>query len=937
MSGFSLYNLFLDELRRICDELKALLLQLNKNPDEVAKIEQLGRKLHALKGAARVTNLPLLEKLLVAMEYPSTAFKRGEAVFNTQTTELLLQGLDELTAIGNQAEADVAAWLASRSGLIAQLQSDLQKSARPAAEASEAMSGDRKMLELFAFEAEEQVGALHRGLMLMEVQPDQLGLIAPVMRAAHSIKGAARAVRLERIVALVHTMEDRLSAMQKQSLPVSETAVELLMESADAILLAANSAKSSGKEQNEPQIATLLQKLEALDAPAVQTASVKSSSSEAVAPNNSSSSEALASSKFDSLPMQAEPSAQPISAPMDSSSARASTPDVASSQPSASNVVDAPLEPAIDAGSYIPVESLDAVLKVQASKIGALIGMAGQGVVEARKLRPFAERIQRFRREAVMLSDVLEELHHELGAPPVTDPVGSRINELRKRITETRRTVAGWGEEFGEYARESDNLNQRLYRAASATRMRPFRDVLLSFPRMVRDLAKRLGKKIRFEQSGGHHEVDRDVLDKLEAPLLHLVRNAMDHGIESGVVRKAKGKAEEGTIKVHADLRAGMLVVEVSDNGAGLDAEKIREKIVAKNLLTTKQASTLESQALFNYLFRPGFSTAEQVTEVSGRGVGLDVVREMAQALNGNVKIQSKQGLGCTMILSVPVSRSVTRAIVVVISGEIYAFPVTRVERIVQVNMQQIEISQGRQYVHVNGENVALIDLAQVLELGQALPEQAELSVVVVERQGQHFGMAVDQFVGEFDLSVRPMDARLGRVADLAGASLMPDGEPVLLLDVDDLLQSSARHERYQSIQLSENTSVEKRRKRILVVDDSMSVRELERQLLSGRGFDVSVAVDGQDGWSQVRSQEFDLVVTDVDMPRMDGIQLTRSIKQDPRLRRIPVIIVSYRDRPEDKARGMEVRADSYLTKGDFHDESFISNVVELIGEPLAD
>ncbi len=912
MSGFSLYNLFLDELRRICDELRALLLQLNKNPDELAKIEQVGRKLHALKGAARVTNLPLLEKLLVAMEYPSSAFKRGEAIFNVQTTELLLQGLDELTALGTQSESEVGPWLSSRSEFIQQLQGELQKSARPAVEA-EAVSGDRKMLELFALEAEEQVGALHRGLMLMEVQPDQLGLIAPVMRAAHSIKGAARAVRLERIVTLVHTMEDRLSAMQKQSLPVSDAAVELLIEAADAILIAANSAKSSGKEQNESQIANLLRNLEALDAPVATIAQSSEPSAITATPQSIVANEVM------------------------QRAAAVVTPDASGAGNADQVAADTQAQPVGDAGSYIPVESVDAVLKVQASKIGALIGMAGQGVVEARKLRPFAERIQRFRREAVILSDVLEELHHELGAPPVTDPVGSRINDLRKRITETRRTVAGWGEEFGEYARESDNLNQRLYRAASATRMRPFRDVLLSFPRMVRDLAKRLGKKIRFEQTGGHHEVDRDVLDKLEAPLMHLVRNAMDHGIESGVVRKAKGKAEEGTVKVHADLRAGLLVVEVSDNGAGLDPEKIRNKIVAKNLLTAKQASTLEPQAIFNYLFRPGFSTAEQVTEVSGRGVGLDVVRELAQALNGTVKIQSKLGLGCTMMLSVPVSRSVTRAIVVVISGEIYAFPVTRVERIVQVRMQQIEISQGRQYIHVHGENVALIDLAQVLELGQALPEQAELSVVVVERQSQHFGMAVDQFVGEFDLSVRPMDARLGRVADLAGASIMPDGEPVLLLDVDDLLQSSARHERYQSIQISEATTIEKRRKRILVVDDSMSVRELERQLLTGRGFEVSVAVDGQDGWSQVRAQEFDLVVTDVDMPRMDGIQLTRSIKQDPRLRRIPVIIVSYRDRPEDKARGMEVRADSYLTKGDFHDESFISNVVELIGEPLAD
>jgi two-component system, chemotaxis family, sensor histidine kinase and response regulator WspE len=535
----------------------------------------------------------------------------------------------------------------------------------------------------------------------------------------------------------------------------------------------------------------------------------------------------------------------------------------------------------------------------------------------------------------VMMSELIDDLHHALGAPAITDPIGQRIGELRRHISEVRRAMGHWSDDFGEFARETDSLNQRIYRAASATRMRPFRDALLAFPRMARDLAKRLGKRVTLVQSGTHVDVDRDMLERIEAPLTHLLRNALDHGIEMPGVRKARNKPEEGTIRISAQHRAGMLSIDFFDDGAGIDAEKLRVKVVDKGLLTSAQAALLDAGALYSFLFQPGFSTADKVTEISGRGVGLDVVRDLVQQVNGTCKVHSKLGEGTTFHLLVPISRSITRAIVVLVNGETYAFPVTRVERIAQVNLRQVSQSEGRQYVFLENRNISLVDLAQVLELGQALPDDDALCIVVVQRQEQFFGFAVDKFLGEFDLAARTLDARLGQVSDIASAALMPDGEPVLILDVDDLLRTAARRERTLKIALGEKVVTQAKRKRVLVVDDSISVRELERQLLTAHGYEVSVAVDGVDGWGQVRDQAFDLVVTDVDMPRMDGIQLTRSIKQDARLRNVPVIIVSYRDRAEDRSRGMDARADCYLTKGDFHDQTFLQNVVDLIGPPI--
>ena len=323
------------------------------------------------------------------------------------------------------------------------------------------------------------------------------------------------------------------------------------------------------------------------------------------------------------------------------------------------------------------------------------------------------------------------------------------------------------------------------------------------------------------------------------------------------------------------------------------------------------------------------------MTEISGRGVGLDVVQSIVKAVGCSVRVAAQHGRQTVFTLQLPITMSVIRALLVDIAGEPYAFPLTRIDHILHVPQSTIRTVEVRQYFDRDGTAVGLVMAAQILELDGPPPGEL-MPVVVISDRGQQFGMIVDAFLGERDLEVRPLDTRLGKVTDINSASLLENGAPVLIVDVEDLVRSidnvlmGRRLSRVEFEKLAEES---RPRKRILVVDDSITVRELERQLLQSRGFAVDVAVDGMDGWNAVRGSLYDLIVTDVDMPRMDGIGLVSLIKADPARREIPVVIVSYKDREEDRLRGLDAGANRYLTKSSFHDETFVDTIVDLIGE----
>jgi two-component system sensor histidine kinase and response regulator WspE len=324
----------------------------------------------------------------------------------------------------------------------------------------------------------------------------------------------------------------------------------------------------------------------------------------------------------------------------------------------------------------------------------------------------------------------------------------------------------------------------------------------------------------------------------------------------------------------------------------------------------------------------------DRVTEISGRGVGLDVVQNMVAAVRGSVRATSLPTSGAQFQLEVPLSLSVVRALVVEIGGEPYAFPLAGIVRALKLGAEQVEHLEGRQHFTFEGRQVGLASAHQILEGGAPKFADGGLSVVVVGDRPERYGLVVDCFLGERELVVQPLDARLGKIKDIGAAALM-DGVPVLILDVDDMLRSVEKliaSGRLSRVEQPLTEGGEKGRKRILVVDDSLTVRELERKLLDRHGYEVEVAVDGMDGWNAVRAGHFDLVVTDIDMPRMDGIELVHLIRKDPNLRSCPVMIVSYKDREEDRQRGLDAGADYYLTKSSFHDETLVQGVADLIG-----
>jgi two-component system sensor histidine kinase and response regulator WspE len=482
-----------------------------------------------------------------------------------------------------------------------------------------------------------------------------------------------------------------------------------------------------------------------------------------------------------------------------------------------------------------------------------------------------------------------------------------------------------------------DNFSDSLYREVVSCRMRPFIEGVRDFPRAVRDLSRSLGKKVTLQISGESIPVDKDVLDKMNAPLNHLIRNAIDHGIESPEARLAAGKSEAGNLCIAARHWAGMLYVSISDDGKGIDIERIRAKAVDRHLVSPEIAAKLSDAELLEFMFLPGFSTASAVTEISGRGVGLDVVQTMVQEVHGMVKVETNMGKGTSFNLQVPVSLSIMSALVTEISGESYAFPLMRIDHLLHLPKSAILILESRQYVKYEGKNIGLVSASQVLGLAQKRMEPEDsIHVVIISDRLNQYAIFVDSFTGEFELVVRPLDPRLGKISDISSSAVMEDGSPLLILDVDDMVRSidnMLNGGRLQGIDEAGIVGRTSPKKRILVVDDSITVREVERNLLINNGYEVDVAVDGAEGWNAVMTRQYALVITDVDMPRMNGIELVSNIKKHERLRSIPVMIVSYKDMESDRVRGMEAGADYYLTKSSFHDNTLLESVKNLIGE----
>ena len=774
------------------------------------------------------------------------------------------------------------------------------------------------MLDLFRQEAEAQAAILNKGLLALEQDPGDTKQLAALMRAAHSLKGAARIVNLDHAVKVAHVLEDCFVAAQKGELIIEPDAADVLLGGVDMLNKIANVPEAEAvawQTQHQPEVDALVRKLSVIrtgkaasGAPAVSKPAPEPPAAQEPLPKNEL---APVSDIKPAAEMPAGPSAE---------------------KPPIEPLLKPAAKPAAAAA-----EGGERTVRVSSENMNRMLGMMGEYMVQTRWFEPFAADLRALKTKQNELARLLEQACMARSEGQDAGAMAQRISDLRQKLTVCRQLTAKRLEEFDFYAQQSSDLADRLYREGLISRMRPFADGVQGFPRMVRDLARQLNKKVKFEIVGQTTGVDREILEKLEAPVTHLLRNALDHAVETPEERQAAGKNPEARVTLEARHQAGQLHIAVSDDGRGIDLARIRRKVVARGFSTEDMVARLSDTEILDFLFLPGFSTSETVTEISGRGVGLDIVRNLAQEVGGMVRVETRLGTGTQFHLQLPITLSVLRTLLVEIAGDPYAIPLTRIDRLVVADPGEICTLEGRRYLMVNQRNIGLVDARDVLELNVAAARPAAWPIVVIGDRTSAYGLVVDRFLGESKLVVRVLDTRLGKVQDITAASLLDDGTPVLILDTEDLVRSVENMlsgGRLKHFQVANKAALAKQRKHILVADDSITVREMERKLLENRGFAVDVTVDGMEAWNTVRMGRYDLVVSDVDMPRMNGIDLVRHIKQDARLQSVPVIIVSYKDREDDRLRGLEAGANCYLTKSSFHDESFLKAIIDLIGEP---
>ncbi len=800
---------------------------------------------------------------------------------------------------------------------------------------------DDSMLELFRQETETQVAILTQGLLILEANPQSDETLFVLMRGAHSIKGAARIVSLDAVTNLAHGMEDCFVAAQNEIITLGSDQIDVLLQCVDLLQELSQVIEVDLVEwlaQKAGEFERCYEAMVALLPPLPPNFSDRSTS--LVPFDQNSALSQIRGQEIATVDLIATPTDRVVRVSVVGES-------FGSTQDKLRRTTES-LKPALNQsarGETATVDPIatptDRVVRVSAENLNRIMGLAGESLVEANWLQPFADSFTTLKSSQSELSRLLETIHTALANTPTSLTTHSEslqvLDAARRKVRECREILTDRLGELELYARRTTNLSDRLYREVIASHMRPFVDGVQGFPRMVRDLARQLNKQVKLEIVGQSTPVDRDILKKLEAPLTHMIRNAVDHGIESPFERSSAGKPMEGRVRLESFHRGGMLVITISDDGRGIDPDRMRQRIIDLNLASPKTAAQLTEAEIIEFLFLPGFSTAEQVTEISGRGVGLDIVKSMVQEVGGTIRATSQFRKGTNFHLQLPLTLSVVRTLIVEISGEPYAFPLGRVDQIVKLDKSDIYVVEGRQYFTKDGQNIGLIAAHHVLDLPDALSSHDAICVVVIGDQSNAYGLVIDQFLGERDLVVRPLDPRLGKVRDISASALMDDGLPVLIMDVSDLMQSIDNLLNSGQMRPVDINKAKKAkgndRQRILVVDDSITVREMTRKLLQNRGYDVDVAVNGMDAWTAIRSNHYDLVLSDIDMPRMNGIELVKQIKDHPKFQLLPVIIVSYRDGESDRILGMEAGADYYITKSRFDDDRLVNAIVDLIGK----
>jgi two-component system chemotaxis sensor kinase CheA len=833
----------------------------------------------------------------------------------------------------------------------------------------------QQLINSFKTEQSEHIQKINQGLLTLEknpVIPEQQVILKEIFREAHSLKGAARAVGVTIVESLGHALEDILLAGKEGRLIFSPELFDLLYQALDAVELVMTQLET-GNSTPPSAVLQLLARLEA-------ASNLAASGQPQQTPEISQAAVQVSSQDLTGLAHL---------------SARDTSPEIEQTGSQVQNQVPSLSDAAQPAGATIqypqgkmsltsakPIAPVDETIRVSVSKLDALMAQfsellnakirAEQRLGEVRQMQALAADWQKEWQSLRSNYNRLLRNGHKTDHRVVTTdprvrslPLGPPTADYRPMTGEsksptpysllptpyTQKDIAALvdfltynQDRLRAFSAQANTLYRQvandtlrmsliigeLQEEIKRVRMLPLRTITVTFGRMVRDLAREQGKQISPTILGGETELDKRILEQIKDPLIHLLRNAVDHGLETPEARRQAGKPAEGQITLAASQQGHNIVIIMSDDGGGLDLAAIRLAAARRGLMTLAEAEKLSDAEAANLIFDPGLSTSKIITDISGRGVGLDVVRQNVEALQGILDVGSVPGQGTTFTLTLPLTLTSSHGLLVRSGEQIFALPLTTVERMLHVNGSDIASVSGKEAITYQHKPVALARLAELLELPIRTRDSDRVTIVIIAVAEKRLGLIVDDLVGEQEIVIKNMGKQLAKVSGLAGATVLGSGQVILVLHAADLVKLAAR------ARTSVTTGPEPRQstecKTILVVDDSITTRTLEKNILEAAGYRVRLATDGEEALAVlVTDGPPNLIVSDINMPRLDGFDLTHRIKQDSRYADIPVILVTSLDSPADKARGIEVGADAYIVKSRFDQGSLLETIEQLI------
>lgn len=475
-------------------------------------------------------------------------------------------------------------------------------------------------------------------------------------------------------------------------------------------------------------------------------------------------------------------------------------------------------------------------------------------------------------------------------------------------------------------------LSNSLQDEIRTLRLVPAETLLQTLPRIVREIAKNLNKEVIIDISGDQVKMDKMILEGLKDPLIHLLRNAVDHGIETAEERKNLNKSKEGHLGIKVSDEGSQILITITDDGAGIDVGKVGEIAKQNNLVSEADLAEMTKNEILELIFRPGFSTKEIITELSGRGVGLDVVKTNLSNLKGTVSVETELGKNTTFFLRVPLTLSSERGLVVVSSGHFFVIPIVHVERVLRISMNEIVNVEGTQAILFDKRTVPLRTLSTALDLQEDTHSlDQSLSIVVLTKSKHSVALVVDEIIGEREIVIKPLQPPVDSLPLIRGGTLAGNGKVMIVLNTNELMNLVLKNEKTKQLNVQEEKSSMQEKPHILVVDDSITTRTLEKNILETHDYKVTVAVNGKEAWDLLQKQPFALLITDVSMPIMDGFTLTENVKQSAKLKDMPVIIVTSLGSPAEKKRGVEVGADAYIIKNEFESDALLGIVSQLV------